>query len=146
MQNFGEQIKESNEKLGIQMQTWAKKVEDIGELQAITLRSRQLEPVEPTKRGKKTVSQEIPNSQLPDSQMPDTQPPDTEPTSQDVVDLEEENGTEERDTTDVPTITKPSPEKPKIIFGSDKPPPEPKDQETYIPYPNKDNKKEKQID
>jgi hypothetical protein len=146
MQSFGDQIKESNEKLRIQMQTWAKKVEDIGELQAITLRSSQLEPVEPTKRGKKAASQEIPNSQLPDSQMPDTQPPDTEPTSQDMVDLEKETEVEERDTTDEPTITKPSPEKPKTVFGSDKPPPERKNQETYIPYPNKDNKKEKQIE
>ena len=62
MQSFGDQIKESNEKLGIQVQTWAKKVGDIGELQAITLRSRQLEPVEPTKRGKKASSQEKPDS------------------------------------------------------------------------------------
>jgi hypothetical protein len=64
-----------------------------------------------------TTSQEIP-----ESQMPDSQPPDTEPTSQDVVDLEKETEVEE-DTTDGPTITQPSPEKPKTVFGSDKPPP-----------------------
>ncbi|WJX51836.1 hypothetical protein P8452_38000 [Trifolium repens] len=143
MQSLGDQIKESNEKLGVQVQAWAKKVEDIGELQAITLRSRQLEPVEPTRKGRRTANQVTPESQMPDSQMPDTQPPDTEPTSQDVLDLEKDSEVEE-DTTDVPTITKPNPETPKTMFGSDKPPPEPKNQETYIPYPNKDNKKEKQ--
>jgi hypothetical protein len=58
-----------------------------------------------------------------------------------VVDLEKDTEVEE-DTTDVPTITKPSPEKPKTVFGSDKPSPELKNQETYIPYPNNDNKKE----
>jgi hypothetical protein len=146
MQSFGDQIKESNEKLGIQMQTWTKKVEDIGELQAITLRSRQLKPVEPTKNGKTAARQEVPDSQLPDSQMSDTQPPDTEPTSHDMVDLEKETEIEESDTTDVPTITKPSPEKPKTVFRSDKPPHEPQNQKSYIPYPNKDNKKEKQTE
>jgi hypothetical protein len=145
MQSFGDQIKKSNEKLGIQVQAWAKKVEDIGELQAITIRSRQLELVEPTRREKKTASQEIPESQMPDSQMPDTQPPDIEPTSQDVVDLEKETEVEE-DTTDVSTINQTNPEKPKTAFESDRPPPEPKNQENYIPYPNKDNKKEKQLE
>jgi hypothetical protein len=82
---------------------------------------------------------------MPDSQMPDTQPPDTEPTSQDVVDLEKETEVEE-DTTEVPTINQISPEKPKTAFGSDRQPPEPKNQENYIPYPNKDNKKEKQLE
>ncbi|KAK2456370.1 hypothetical protein QL285_003742 [Trifolium repens] len=82
---------------------------------------------------------------MPDSHMPDSQPPDTEPTSQDVVDLDKDTKVEE-DTTDVSTITKPNPKKPKTVFGSDKPPPEPKNQETYIPYPNIDNKKEKQIE
>jgi hypothetical protein len=72
MQSFGDQIKESNVKLGVQVQAWAKKVEDIGELQAITLRSRQLEPVEPIRKGRRTVNQVTPESQMPDSQMPDT--------------------------------------------------------------------------
>jgi hypothetical protein len=145
MQSFGDQIKESNEKLGVQVQAWAKKVEDIGELQAITLRSRQLEPVEPTRKGRRQANQGTPESQIPDSQMPETQPPDTEPTSQDVVDLEKDLEVE-KDTTDVPITTKSIPEKPKTVFGSDKPPPEPKDQEPYVPYPNKDNKKEKQME
>jgi hypothetical protein len=35
MQSFGDQIKKSNEKLGIQVQAWAKKVEDIGELEPV---------------------------------------------------------------------------------------------------------------
>jgi hypothetical protein len=147
MQNFGNQIKESNEKLGVQMQTWTKKVEDIGELQAINLRNRQVEPIEPTKRSKRASgkkSQEVSNSQLPDSQMPDTQPPDTEPNSQDIVDLEIEEEIRGRNKIDVPTTTNPIPEKQKTVFGSNKTPPEPKNQETYIPYPNKDNKKEKQ--
>ncbi|MCH82234.1 hypothetical protein A2U01_0003035 [Trifolium medium] len=43
-------------------------------------------------------------------------------------------------------IISPTSEKPREtpIFGSDKPPPEPKAQRTYIPYPNKDEKKEKE--
>jgi hypothetical protein len=153
LQEENQKLKEFIQTMGDQMNKLTQKVE---ECQVVNLRSRQIDPVERPKRTKKTSignnhNSQLPDSQLPDSQFPDSQLPDTQPPEVQLESQEEEELDPEIGETIIvppsdPIATNAAPAKtPAIpIYGSDKPPPQPKVQETSLSFPNKDDKKEKE--